>query len=93
MLKNLIIKFNYNFEVPIFVITRSFKSNYQFFPTHLEISNKSILEVSVNELEGPSSILPTGKYVNYILNYSRRSAKNVQNCNSDLRSSPPGLLN
>ena len=90
--------FNYSLEVPIScsekssVITTSLESNSELVSSRLEIPNESILEeVSVNQLEEPSNILSASKYDNYNINRSRKSAKIVQNSNSD-SSSSPGLL-
>ena len=40
------------------------------------------MSVLVNKLEKPSNIISAGKYDNYNINYSERSAKIVQNSNS-----------
>ena len=53
----------------------------------LEIPNQIKEEISV-ELEEPSNILPAGKCDIYKINYSRKSAKIVQNSNSDSSLSP-----
>ena len=90
--------FNYSLEVPIScsekssVITTSLESNSELVSSRLEIPNESILEeVPVNQLEEPSNILSASKYDNYNINRSGKSAKIVQNSNSD-SSSSPGLL-
>ena len=43
----------------------------------------SSLEISVNELQEPSNMLPADKYDNYNINYLGKSAKAIQNSNYD----------
>ena len=53
-------------------------------PSSLEIPNESISEgISVDELEEPLNMLSADKYDNYNVNYSRNSAKIIQNSDSD----------
>ena len=95
LLKNL---FNLNHELPIScsekssLIITSFEFDSEFVCSSLENPNVDVPEqISVNELEDPSVILSEGKQNNCSINYSQKSAKIVQNSNSDYSSSP-GLL-
>ena len=58
----------------------------------LEIPDQCISkDISVNNLDEPSNIIPTGKYDNCNINYPEKFVKIVQNSNSASNSSP-GVL-
>ena len=83
--------FNLNLEIPTScsekstIIAKSFKSNSEMISSSPEIRNEFI---SVNKLEEPLNIIYAGKYHNCLVNYSKMSAKIVQNSNSASISRP-----
>ena len=89
----LIISLKYLFPAQknLVLLQQVFESNSELVPSRLEISNKSILEFQLMNYWGPSNILSIGKCDNCNINYSGKSAKIVQNSNSDSRSTR-GLL-